>query len=83
MPEPVRPSALQLEDGQRLYLKVEGLESRAFQKTRAILNLFPGTTPVVLVAADSGKRYGAKCAPETGMLEELRYILGSKNVVIK
>ena len=72
-----------LQAGQRLYLKVESVDGVAFRKTRAILNLFPGSVPVIILAADTGKRYGTTCDLETGMLEELRQVLDSKNVMIK
>ena len=74
---------LLLAPNQRLYLKLEDMQGRNFRKTRAILRLFPGMTQVVLVDAQTGKRYGARCGPDSAMLEELRQILGVKNVVIK
>ena len=83
IPLPDLPSRSQLAPDQRLYLRVDKLDSRDFRKTRAILNLFPGLTQVILVAADTGKRYGTRCDPKPGMLQELRRVLGEKNVVIK
>ena len=83
IPLPDLPSRSQIAPDQRLYLRVDKLDSRDFRKTRAILNLFPGLTQVILVAADTGKRYGTRCDPEPGMLQELRRVLGEKNVVIK
>ena len=74
---------VQVQTGQRLYLKVSGVESVAGRKTRAILNLFPGQVPVIILDAETGKRYGGQCAPEAGMLTELQMLLGAKNVVIK
>ena len=83
IPLPDLPPRSQLAPDQRLYLRVDKLDSRDFRKTRAMLNLFPGLTQVILVAADTGKRYGTRCDPEPGMLQELRRVLGEKNVVIK
>ena len=73
----------QVPDGQRLYLRVEQEDSVSFRKTRAILNMFPGNQYVILLAADTGNRYGTKCQPDEGMLAELRSLLGEKNVVMK
>ncbi len=67
----------------RLYLKLPSEDSLEYQKTRAILNMFPGSVQAVLYFADTGVRRGTSCIPEAVMLEELRRLLGSDAVVEK
>ena len=67
----------------KLYLKLPSEDSLEYQKTRAIINMFPGRTPTVLYFADTGLRRGAQCLPESVMLEELRELLGEDAVVEK
>ena len=67
----------------RLYLKLPSEDSLEYQKTRAILNMFPGSVQAVLYFADTGVRRGAGCTPEAVMLEELRALLGEGAVVEK
>ena len=54
-----------------------------FPKIRAILNMFPGESPVVVYFADTGVRRGSRCALDERMLEELKNVLGPENVVVK
>ena len=65
---------------QKLYLKLPSEDSLEYQKTRAILNMFPGQIPTVLYFADTGVRRGAQCSPEAVMLEELQSLLGEAAV---
>ncbi|MBO4419849.1 MAG: DNA polymerase III subunit alpha [Oscillospiraceae bacterium] len=67
----------------KLYLKLPSEDSLEYRKTKAIVNMFPGQTPVVLYFADTGLRRGAQCVPEAVMLEELRELLGEDAVVEK
>ena len=68
---------------QTLYLKLPGEGSIADRKTRAILNMFPGTQAAVLYFADTGVRRGTTCTQEKIMLDELRRLLGEACVVLK
>ena len=65
----------------KLYLKLPSEDSLEYQKTRAILNMFPGNVPAVLYFADTGLRRGTSCVPEAVMLDELRSLLGENAVV--
>ncbi|MDR1892349.1 MAG: DNA polymerase III subunit alpha [Oscillospiraceae bacterium] len=66
-----------------LYLRVPSLENAEYLRARAVMDIFDGGTPVVLVTGD-GKRL---LTPRAGwvdmnlpMMEELRAILGASNV---
>jgi len=67
----------------KLYLKLPAEDSLEYQKTRAILNMFPGEIPAVLYFADTGVRRGTQCTPEAVMLDELCALLGEDAVVEK
>ena len=66
-----------------LYLKLPTEEGALFPKIRAILNMFPGESSVVVYFADTGVRRGSRCALDERMLEELKNVLGPENVVVK
>ena len=67
----------------KLYLKLPSEDSLEFQKTRAILNMFPGSSDVVLYFADTGVRRGTRCTVTELMLSELKKLLLDGNVVLK
>jgi len=69
--------------GEKLYLKLPSEQGREYRRVRPVLNMFPGKTPVVLYFADTGLRRQTHCLPESDLLQELREILGEKNVVMK
>ena len=66
-----------------LYLKLPTEEGPLFPKIRAILNMFPGESPVVVYFADTKVRRGSRCALDERMLKELENVLGTDSVVVK
>lgn len=66
-----------------LYLRLPTEAGGLFRKIRAILNMFPGENPAVIYFADTRQRRGTGCALAGSMLEELKNVLGSENVVLK
>ena len=66
-----------------LYLKLPGESDPVYRKVRAILNMFPGDSSVVLYFADTKLRRGTRCVLGESMLRELENVLGTGNVVIK
>ena len=66
-----------------LYLRLPDEKSRLFGKVRAILNMFPGDSNVVLYFADTRQRRGTRAALMENMIRELKNVLGEGNVVIK
>jgi DNA polymerase-3 subunit alpha len=69
--------------GKTLYLKIAHTGQKGSEKIVPILNMFPGQVKTVIYYADTGVRMGGRCMPEEIMLEELRGLLGEKNVVLK
>ena len=69
--------------GGKLYLRLASEAVPEYRKTRAILNMFPGTSPVLLYFADTQVRRGTMCGFQEDMLQELTALLGKENVVLK
>ena len=80
VPEPAVPTAKLTG---KLYLKIPSEDSLEYNKTRAILQMFPGDSDVVLYFADTALRRGTRCALAENMLQELKNLLGNGNVVVK
>ena len=66
-----------------LYLRLPGEIDKRYPKVKAILNMFPGNSGVVLYFADTKQRRGTRCIIMDNMLKELRNLLGEGNVVLK
>jgi len=66
-----------------LYLKISSESDPQLRKIKAILNMFPGESPVVLYFADTKVRRGTRCVLADSMLRELKNVLGDANVVLK
>ena len=77
--EPVAPQKLR----GTLYLRLPSEADPVFRKVRAIINMFPGNSKVVVYFADTKLRRGASCEIDTRMLDELINLLGEDNVVVK
>ena len=66
-----------------LYLRLPGEDQTLYPKVKAILNMFPGDSGVVLYFADTKQRRGTRCVLMDSMLRELKNVLGEGNVVLK
>ena len=66
-----------------LYLKLPTEAGALFAKIKAILNMFPGDSPVVVYFADTKQRRGSVCSLDARMIGELQRVLGGENVVVK
>jgi len=67
----------------KLYLRLPTENGKLFAKIRAILNMFPGDSSVVLYFEDTKQRRGTRCLIMESMLTELKNVLGEANVVLK
>ncbi len=68
---------------QTLYLQLSGESDPRYRKVKAILGMFPGETKVVIFFADTRLRRGTQAKLDDVMLQELKNLLGSQNVVLK
>lgn len=66
-----------------LYLRLESQSDPRYGKVRAMVNMFPGESPVTVFFADTRQRRGARCALDDRLLGELEALLGTENVVVK
>lgn len=71
------------EGNKTLYLKIDKTDSATAKKVLPILRMFPGSSKTIVYYADTGARMGGTCSFEGIMLEELRNLLGTQNVVLK
>jgi DNA polymerase-3 subunit alpha len=67
----------------KLYVKLPSANGREAGRILAMMQFFPGVTPVTLVYADTGKRLGGECSPDPRLLDECKALLGEENVVLK
>ena len=82
-PPPPAPKGEKLLEGQTLYLKFPSIDSPAVRHMKLVFNMFPGTTPVRMVMADTRKVYAASVLLHRALVEEARETLGADNVVVK
>ena len=82
-PPPPAPRGEKILTGQTLYLKFPSLDHPAVRHMKLVFNMFPGTTPVRLVMADTRKVYAASVLLHKALVEEAKETLGAENVVIK
>ena len=78
--QPVQGKTL---SGQCLYLKLTGENDPRYRKVKAIVNMFPGSSRVVVFFADDRSMRGAQATYDSGMIQELKNLLGEENVVLK
>ncbi len=80
--EEAAPQRQQAKTG-TLYLKISSEQDPVYRKIKAILNMFPGNSGVVLYFADTKVRRGTRCVLSESMIRELENVLGNANVVLK
>ncbi len=77
------PQKPEPEESSTLYLRLSAEECGEYRKVRAIVNMFPGNSLVVIFFADTRKRLAGRCLLRNSMIEELKNVLGEANVVLK
>ena len=84
IPKPdYRPRGDKLVAGATLYLKFPSISHPAIRHMKLVFNMFPGTTPVKMVMADTRKVFGAQVLLHKALVEEAKETLGAENVVVK
>ena len=82
-PPPPAPKGEKILTGQTLYLKFPSLDHPAVRHMKLVFNMFPGTTPVRMVMADTRKVYAVSVLLHKALVDEAKETLGAENVVIK
>ncbi|MDR0292906.1 MAG: DNA polymerase III subunit alpha [Oscillospiraceae bacterium] len=67
----------------RLFLKLPSAKGREAGRILAMMQLFPGLTPVTILCADTDRRMSGECGPDPRLLDECRGLLGVENVVLR
>lgn len=80
--KPARQGSKVLE-GRRLVIKCPSIDDPVMRHIQLVLEMFPGPSPLIMVMADTGKRYGAKCLLHRALVEELEETLGKECVVLQ
>ena len=70
-------------EGKTLFLKFPTIEHPAVRHMKLVFNMFPGTTQVKLVMADTRKVYATQVLLHKALVEEAKETLGEENVVIR
>ncbi|MDE7242894.1 MAG: DNA polymerase III subunit alpha [Oscillospiraceae bacterium] len=70
-------------EGKMLWLRLESREHPVWNHINRVISMFPGTTPVRLVFADTGKRMASSCLLGKSLVEEMTAVLGKENVVVQ
>ena len=76
-------SGTKLLEGKRLVIKCPSMQDPVIRHIQLVLAMFPGTTPLIMVMADTGKRYRAYCLLHRALVDELEEVLGKDCVVIQ
>ena len=66
-----------------LWLQLTSEDDPRFRKVKAIVNMFPGGSPVRVFFADTRRQRGAQASLDGRMIAELKNLLGEANVVLK
>ena len=82
-PDAAQAAQQQAAQNHTLYIRIAHAEDPAAKKILPILKMFPGRARAVIYDTETGARMGGSCALDPRMLQELRELLGEKNVVLK
>lgn len=67
----------------RVFVQVPAMEAPQVRKIRQYLIMFPGNDQLVLVAADTKKRYGIPCQAHPSLVRALQRLVGEVNVAVR
>ena len=83
VPQVHAPKGEKVLEGQTLFLKFPSLDSPVMRHMKLVFQMFPGTTPVKMVMADTRKVYATQVLLHRALVQEARETLGEENVVVK
>ena len=78
-----KPKGEKILAGDTLFLKFPSITDPSVRHMKLVFNMFPGTTPVKMVMADTRKRYGTSVLLHRALVKEAKETLGAENVVVK
>jgi len=71
------------QDGKTLFVKLRSEDGPEYERLKLVHMMFPGNERMVIHFEDTKKNVGAKCLIHGALLEELKTMLGNKNVVVR
>ena len=80
---PQKAPQAQPAQGQKLYVRLSGRDDPLLHRIELLLTMFPGKDALVIWLEKEQKRIGAACRIHPALVQELRELLGEKNVVLK
>ena len=78
-----RPKEEKKQDDRILYLKYPSLDHPSVRHMQLVFRMFPGKSRVVMVMADTRKRFATIAQFHPALIQEARETLGEENVVLK
>jgi DNA polymerase-3 subunit alpha len=81
--QPASPPVEKVVQGQTLYLKFPSIDHPAVRHMKLVFNMFPGTTQVKMVMADTRKVFATQVLLHKALVDEAKETLGEENVVVK
>ena len=82
-PAPPAEKGEKLMAGETLFLKFPSLEDPSVRHMKLVFSMFPGTTQVKMVMADTRRVFATQVLLHKALVEEARETLGEENVVVK
>ena len=70
-------------EGKTLFLKFPGIDHPSVRHMKLVFNMFPGTTQVKMVMADTRKVFATQVLLHDALVAEAKETLGEENVVVK
>jgi len=70
-------------EGKTLFLKFPSIDHPSVRHMKLVFSMFPGTTQVKLVMADTRKVYATQVLLHKALVEEAKETLGEENVVVR
>ena len=67
----------------KLWVKLPSESDPILDRIRLILTMFPGNQQMIIYCEQEKKRIGTRCLIHEGLVEELKELLGERNVVVK
>ena len=81
--QPAAPPEEKVVQGQTLYLKFPSIDHPSVRHMKLVFQMFPGTTQVKMVMADTRKVFATQVLLHKALVDEARETLGDENVVVK
>ena len=72
-----------IQEGNTLFLKFPSIDHPSVRHMKLVFNMFPGTTQVKMVMADTRKVYATQTQLHQALIAEAKDVLGEENVVIR